>query len=65
VIIVSPQASADEAAAILAAVQAVLDSERVVATDPRPQAYRSGWRRAGLFEGRDDGITDVWRTRVF
>jgi hypothetical protein len=65
VIAVTPQPTAEEAAAILAAVQAVLDGERARAGgDPRPAAYRSAWRGAALAGGTDDGMTDRWRVRV-
>ena len=64
-IAVTPKPTAEEAAAILAAVQAVLDAERArPGGDPRPAAYRSPWRLAAIEEGTDDGMTDRWRMRV-
>jgi hypothetical protein len=48
----SPAPTAEEAVAIMAAVQAVLDGERArVAYDPLPPAYRSNWRKTALREG--------------
>ena len=62
---ITPQPTAEEAAAILAAVQAVLDGERArAAGDPRPGAYRSPWRLAAIEEGTDDGMTNRWRPSV-
>jgi hypothetical protein len=42
--------SAEEAAAILAAVQVVLEAEATTAPQV-PWAYRSAWRRAAIAEG--------------
>lgn len=49
-IAVSPAPTPDEVVAIMAAVQSVLDGERVP-YDPLPAVYRSNWRRAALHEG--------------
>ncbi len=43
--------TADEAAAVLAAVQAVLESESAPARAHVPWPYRSAWRRAAIEEG--------------
>ena len=45
VVDITPAPSAEEAAAITAAVQVLLDA------DARPAAYRSQWRRAAIHEG--------------
>ena len=48
--VVSGTPSAEEAAAVIAAVQALLGSETATALD-RPWAYCSAWRRAAIEEG--------------
>jgi hypothetical protein len=49
VIAASPTPTAEEAAAIVAAVQAVLAGERSrSAYDPLPAVYRSKWRAAAI-----------------
>ena len=51
---VTPTPSPEEAAAIAAAVQALLQSSGHAAdADPRPAAYRSAWRRAAIRQGVD------------
>jgi hypothetical protein len=45
---IRPEPSAEERAAILAAL------ERLLGGDDRPQAYRSAWREAGVRENLDD-----------
>jgi hypothetical protein len=54
--------SAAQLAALAAAATAVIEAERVAPADPRPAAYRSRWRRAGMLENtevpggaKDDG----------
>ncbi len=42
--------SAQEAAAIVAAVQVLIDGETPAGAPQLPAAYRSGWRRAAIME---------------
>jgi hypothetical protein len=64
-VIIAPEPTEDEAVAIAAAVQAVLDAERTrVPSDPRPAAYRSGWRRAALAEGAGLTLDNAGRSCV-
>gem|GEM_PF-464457 len=48
---ISPAPAPDEAAAIAAAVQVLLEAGRHGRTDPLPPAYRSEWRRTAIREG--------------
>ncbi len=45
--------TAEQAAAVVAAVEALVQEETV--TDALPWAYRSSWRRAAIEEGVGDG----------
>jgi hypothetical protein len=45
--------TAAQLAALTAAVTAVIESERAAPVDPRPAAYRSRWRRAGMLENTE------------
>jgi hypothetical protein len=45
---ISPEPSPEERAAILAALECLLEN------DPLPPAYRSAWREAGVRENLDD-----------
>ncbi len=54
--------TAAQLAALAAAATAVIEAERGAPADPRPAAYRSRWRRAGMLENtevpggaKDDG----------
>jgi hypothetical protein len=49
---IRPEPSPEERSAILTAL------ERLVADDPRPAAYRSSWRDAGVRENLDDSADD-------
>lgn len=52
VVDITPAPSAEEAAAISAAVQALLQASHAGGdADARPAAYRSQWRRAAIHEG--------------
>jgi hypothetical protein len=52
VVDITPAPSAEEAAAITAAVQVLLQASCAGAdADARPAAYRSQWRRAAIHEG--------------
>ncbi len=58
--------SAQQLAALAAAVTALVEGERGAPADPVPAAYRSRWRRAALIESsevplnlKDDGT--AWR----
>jgi acyl-CoA carboxylase epsilon subunit-like protein len=42
--------TAPQLAALTAALDALIESERAVLDDPLPAAYRSRWRRAALME---------------
>ena len=51
-----------ELAAMTAALTALIESERAAPADPRPDAYRSRWRRAAMLDNtevpggaKDDG----------
>ena len=57
---ISPAPAPDEAAAIAAAVQALIEATRHGVADPLPAAYRSGWRRTGICEGVGQPA-DEWR----
>ncbi len=48
---ISPAPAPDEAAAIAAAVQALLEATRHGGADPLPAAYKSEWRRTGICGG--------------
>jgi hypothetical protein len=65
-VIISPEPTTEEAAAIVAAVQTVLDQEKAhVGPDPSPGAYRSGWRLAAIAEGLGaQHDSDRWEMRV-
>ncbi len=54
--------TAAQLAALAAAATALIEAERAAPADPRPAAYRSRWRRAGMLENtevpggaKDDG----------
>ena len=54
--------TAAQLAALAAAATALVEAERAAPADPRPAAYRSRWRRAGMLENtevpggaKDDG----------
>ncbi len=52
VVDITPAPSTEEAAAITAAVQVLLQASRAGAdADARPATYRSQWRRAAIHEG--------------
>lgn len=48
---ISPAPAPEEAAAIAAAVQVLLEATRHDGTNPLPPAYRSEWRCAGIRDG--------------
>ncbi len=48
---IAPTPSPEEAAAIAAAVQTLLEATRHGGADPLPAAYRSEWRRTGIRDG--------------
>lgn len=49
---IRPKPPGEEREAILRAV------EELLARDPRPPAYRSGWRELGIRENADDGSSE-------
>ncbi len=51
VVVVAAHGSPEEAAAVLAAVQVVLDREHGPDAPEQPWPYRSAWRRAAIDEG--------------
>ena len=57
---ISPAPAPDEAAALAAAVQALIEATRHGVADPLPAAYRSEWRRTGICEGVGQPA-DEWR----
>ena len=59
---ITPTPSPEEAVAIAAAVQALLEATRHGGADPLPAAYRSEWRRSAIREGEGQPIDDR-RTR--
>jgi hypothetical protein len=59
---ITPTPSPEEAVAIAAAVQALLEATRHGGADPLPAAYRSEWRRSAIREGVGQPIDDR-RTR--
>jgi hypothetical protein len=48
---ITPTPSPEEAAAIAAAVQVLLQANRHGGADPLPAAYRSAWRNTAIREG--------------
>jgi len=48
---ITPTPSPEEAAAIAAAVQVLLQANRHGGADPLPAAYRSTWRNTAIREG--------------
>lgn len=56
---ISPAPAPDEAAAIAAAVQTLLEATRHGGADPLPPAYRSEWRCTGIRDGVGQPADDL------